>query len=40
MTSLNECPEYDIKPSDDAPVILDLWKMRNTLSLPWIPCPL
>ena len=32
---LNKCPEYDIKPFDgEAPVMLELWWMWSTLSLP------
>ena len=31
----NECPEYDIKKSDgEAPVMLELWGMLSTSSLP------
>ena len=34
----NECPKYDTKQSDgEAPVILELWGMRSTLSLPLLP---
>ena len=34
------CPEYDTKPSDgEAPVILELWRMQNTSSLPSLPGP-
>ena len=37
----NECPGYDIKQSDgEAPVMLELWGMRSTPSLPLLPCPL
>ena len=37
----NECPGYDTKQSDgDVPVILELWGMRITLSLPSLPGPL
>ena len=31
----NECPVYDTKQSDrEVPVMLELWGMRNTSSLP------
>ena len=31
----NECPEYDTKQSDgEVPVMLELWGMQSTLSLP------
>ena len=35
----NECPRYDIKQSDDgeAPVMLELWEMKNTPLLPSFP---
>ena len=34
----NECAVYDIKQSDDeVPVMLRLWGMRSTLSLPLLP---
>ena len=34
-TPPNECPRYDTKQSDgEVPVILVLWGIRNTLSLP------
>ena len=34
----NKCPEYDTKQSDgEAPVMLELWGMQNTLSLPSLP---
>ena len=37
----NECPGYDTKPSDgEVPVILELWVMRSTPSLPSLPVPL
>ena len=37
----NECPGYDTKQSDgEAPVILELWGMRSTLSLLSLPGPL
>ena len=37
----NECPGYDIKQSDgEFPVILELWGMRSTPSLPLLPGPL
>ena len=36
----NEYPIYDTKPSDgEAPVILELWKMKSTLLLPSLPGP-
>ena len=36
--SSNECPSYDTKQSDgEAPVILKLWEMRSTPSLPSLP---
>ena len=36
MVSLpNECPGYDIKQSDgETPVMLELWGLQSTLSLP------
>ena len=35
---LNECPVYDTKQYDgEAPVLLELWEMRNTLSLQSLP---
>ena len=38
---LNECPRYDTKQSDDeVPVMLELWGMQSTLSLPSILDPL
>ena len=37
----SECPVYDTKESDgELPVILELWGMRNTPSLPLLPGPL
>ena len=37
----NECPVYDIKESDaEAPIMLELWVMRTTRSLPSLPGPL
>ena len=34
----NECPGYDTKQSDGkVPVMLELWGMRSTLSLPLLP---
>ena len=37
----NMCPGYDIKQSDDeVPVMLGLWGMRSTPSLPLLPGPL
>ena len=36
-----ECPGYDTKQSDgEVPVMLELWGMRSTLSLPSLPGPL
>ena len=38
--SPNECPGYDTKQSDDeVPVMLELWRMRSTPSLPLLPVP-
>ena len=37
----NERPRYDTKQSDgEVPVMLGLWGMRSTLSLPLLPGPL
>ena len=37
----NECPGYDTKQSDgEVPVMLELWRMRITPSLPSLPGPL
>ena len=37
----NECPEYNTKQSDgEVPVMLWLWGMRSTPSLPFLPGPL
>ena len=37
----NECPGYDIKQLDaEAPVILELWEIQSTPSLPSLPGPL
>ena len=37
----NECPRYDTKqPDDEVPVILQLWGMQSTPSLPLLPGPL
>ena len=34
----NECPRYDTKQSDgEVPVMLELWGMRSTPSLPLLP---
>ena len=34
----NECPVYDTKQSDgEVPAVLELWRMRNTPSLPSLP---
>ena len=39
-TPPNECPGYDTKQSDsEAPVILELWGMLSTPSLPSLPGP-
>ena len=38
--TFNECPRYETKQSDDeAPVIVEFWGMRSTLSLPSLPGP-
>ena len=38
---LNDCPGYDTKQSDaEVPVMLELWRIRGTLSLPSLPGPL
>ena len=40
-THLNECSVYDIKQSDgEIPVMLKLWGLQCTLSLPSLPGPL
>ena len=37
----SECPEYDIKQSDgEATVMMEVWGMRFTPSLPSLPGPL
>ena len=37
----NECPRYDTKQSDgEVPVMLELWGMQSTPSLPSLPDPL
>ena len=37
-TPPNECPAYDTKQSDfEAPVVLELWGMLSTHSLPLLP---
>ena len=37
----NECPDYNTKQSDgDVPVMLELWGIWSTLSLPSLPGPL
>ena len=37
----NKCPRYDTKQSDsEAPVMLELWGMKSTPSLPLHPGPL
>ena len=39
--SPNECSVYDIEQSDaEAPVMLELWGMQSTPSLPSLPSPL
>ena len=39
--TLHDCPGYDTKQSDgEVPVMLELWEMRNTPSLPSLPGPL
>ena len=39
--SPNECPGYDTKQSDgEVPVLLELWGMQSTPSLPLLPGPL
>ena len=39
--TLNKCPGYDTKQSDgEVPVMLGLWEMWNTPSLPLLPGPL
>ena len=38
--SPNECPGYDIKPSDGEAPALDIWGMWSTPSLPLLPGPL
>ena len=41
MDSPSDCPGYDIKQSDgDVSVMLELWEMWNTSSLPSLPGPL
>ena len=38
---LNECPRYDTKQYDgEVPVMLELWGMQSTPSLPLLPGPL
>ena len=40
-TPPNECPEYDIKQSNGkAPLVMELWRVQSTLSLPLLPGPL
>ena len=36
-TPPNECPGYNTKQSDEASVILELWGIRSTPSLPLLP---
>ena len=37
----NKCPGYDTKKSDgEVPVMVELWEMRNTPSLPSLPGPI
>ena len=39
--SPNECPRYDTKQSDgEVPVMMKLWGMQSTSSLPLLPRPL
>ena len=38
--SPNACPGYDIKQSDGEGLVLELWGMRCTPSLPSLPVPL
>ena len=41
VSSPNECPVYDTKQSNgEVPVMLALWRMRSTPSLPSLPGPL
>ena len=36
----NKCPWYDTKQSDgEAPLMLELWRIQSTLSLPSLPSP-
>ena len=35
--SHNECPRYDIKPSDGEAATLEIWTMWSTPSLPFLP---
>ena len=35
-----ECPDYDIKPSDDEASVLELWGIQSTPSSPMLPGPL
>ena len=38
---INECPGYDTKQSDgEVPIMLKLWRMQSTPSLPLLPGPL
>ena len=40
-TPPNECPGYDTEQSDgEVPVMLELWEMQSTTSLPSLPGPL
>ena len=40
-TPSNKCPAYDTKQSDDeVPMMLELWGIRGTPSLPLLPGPL
>ena len=39
--SLKECPRYDTKqPDDEVPMMLEVWGMQRTPSLPSLPGPL
>ena len=41
LKKLDECPVYDTKQSDgEVPLMLELWGMRSTPSLPLLPGPL
>ena len=40
VRSPNECPDYDTKFDGEVPVMLELWGMQSTPSLPSLPGPL